>query len=1504
MSLPTIRFQDIRSYEGSQNTGFEELCCQLAALETGDGRAEFIRKGRGGDAGVECFIRRPDSSERAWQAKYVEQWDASLEGQLDGSVRMALDKHPKLIDYVVCLPFDLPDARKAKGQSAAQKWEAWRKKWIATATAEGRTLAIELWGASQIGERLGRNDPAYSGRLLYWFDRDALSPQWFREKFERTRAALGSRYVPESNIELPIRKAFLALVRDPLLWKMIGDWSNELLQAQSRAARSVRAAAPKGQAEEHSKFVEAAANELANALATPAPALNDKVPVGNWLGLAQALSKKIDEAINWCWALPDEPRPHMGSTKAEWARHSLNELHGVVDKITTALGSVTWRLVNVQEALLTGEAGSGKSHLLADVCDHQIDRGAPAIMVLGSVLTDSEPWRQILIELDLPHRPVGHFLGALDAAAEAAGMRAVICVDALNERHGVDIWPTRLAAFLKEIERFPRIALCVSCRSTYVSFVIPPELDEKALPRLSHQGFGGTSGRAARYYLAKRGIVRTGVPNPLPEFENPLFLKTCCDFVLRRGEREIPRGLQGISSIFGFYLEAIAASVERAMQLDPSAKIVRGAVAALSAAYAENGEGYLPVPQVRALFETILPSQGKLKQSLLTQLESEGVLSVEPVRLNSGVVDEQVRFTFERLSDHEIAQSLLNKHLGKDGIRKAFAIGTPLFEIVAGEGAYRRAGVVEAIAVQLAERLKVELPDILPKKCARYVANEAFKRSLLWRDQASFSKRTWEVATKLLGPEELDDLTINAATEPRNSGNAFALHKTLSKLTMPERDEHWSTRIAYRELDEDTAIGNLIGWAFEQGLDEIEEQRAELAAITLTWFFTTSSRVVRDRATKALACLLAHRLELAAKLLDHFAVVDDLYLQERLMAAIYGAVLQGTPTTGLGALASKIFKTVFCIDEPPLNALLREHAAGIVLYAQWRGVGPDGFVAAAVLPPYRSPWPLEKVSKEKAESYTQDYGRGAFTDAIVASAGLGGDFGRYILPRLPRAFSPAPHGSEPLNAAGFYEDWSKRFTEKATEAQLVAFVELLTIAKTCSETAADKTSPESERLAEAANAFDATLSEAEKGDYDERARDHVLRGLRIDTPWHQPPVEFDIGWASRWIIKRAHDLGWTPERFGAWDRNLRGYSRNDHAVERIGKKYQWLALYDLAARMGDNLAYKGSGYADEETAIYRGAYDVGLRNIDPSLLVAETKYDGWAEWPRTWWVPAEPHLGPLTPEERLAWRKSDKDIINDASLIELTNPKDGRRWLALHSFGDWKQTEVIKGEKKCQRDTWFRLSCFVVRKEDAAKFMAALRGRKLVDDSKMPKIELHGDRYLGEYPWHPYFKGFGEWNRPDDWHKLPVPVRVTSTKYGCSKGSYDYSVDESINVSLPAPWIIEGLGLHSTGGRELTFVDGNGKVIFFDPSTYSQGYQAALVDRDAFLELLAREGLEAIWVIAGEKSAYGGSSNHGGWGGSLAHTYLYRMKKGGLVVEKYTEIEEPAADQLHEFMEG
>lgn len=49
-----INFSNIRTHDGSKNSGFEELVCQLAHLQQPDNGKKFVRKeGAGGDAGVE-----------------------------------------------------------------------------------------------------------------------------------------------------------------------------------------------------------------------------------------------------------------------------------------------------------------------------------------------------------------------------------------------------------------------------------------------------------------------------------------------------------------------------------------------------------------------------------------------------------------------------------------------------------------------------------------------------------------------------------------------------------------------------------------------------------------------------------------------------------------------------------------------------------------------------------------------------------------------------------------------------------------------------------------------------------------------------------------------------------------------------------------------------------------------------------------------------------------------------------------------------------------------------------------------------------------------------------------------------------------------------------------------------------------------------------------------------------------------------------------------------------
>lgn len=116
-----INFSHIRTHDGSKNSGLEELICQIAHLQKPDNGKRFVKKdGAGGDAGVECYWILEDDSEICWQAKYfLEGMNSSRWQQIDESFATALEKHPKLAHYIVCLPLDKADSRK-KGKGGRQ----------------------------------------------------------------------------------------------------------------------------------------------------------------------------------------------------------------------------------------------------------------------------------------------------------------------------------------------------------------------------------------------------------------------------------------------------------------------------------------------------------------------------------------------------------------------------------------------------------------------------------------------------------------------------------------------------------------------------------------------------------------------------------------------------------------------------------------------------------------------------------------------------------------------------------------------------------------------------------------------------------------------------------------------------------------------------------------------------------------------------------------------------------------------------------------------------------------------------------------------------------------------------------------------------------------------------------------------------------------------------------------------------------------------------------------
>ena len=67
----TIKWKNIRPFNGSQNNAFEELVCQLAREEPIANKKEFYRVAAP-DGGVEAYCVLNNGDEYGWQAKYFD----------------------------------------------------------------------------------------------------------------------------------------------------------------------------------------------------------------------------------------------------------------------------------------------------------------------------------------------------------------------------------------------------------------------------------------------------------------------------------------------------------------------------------------------------------------------------------------------------------------------------------------------------------------------------------------------------------------------------------------------------------------------------------------------------------------------------------------------------------------------------------------------------------------------------------------------------------------------------------------------------------------------------------------------------------------------------------------------------------------------------------------------------------------------------------------------------------------------------------------------------------------------------------------------------------------------------------------------------------------------------------------------------------------------------------------------------------------------------------------
>ena len=185
------------------------------------------------------------------------------------------------------------------------------------------------------------------------------------------------------------------------------------------------------------------------------------------------------------------------------------------------------------------------------------------------------------------------------------------------------------------------------------------------------------------------------------------------------------------------------------------------------------------------------------------------------------------------------------------------------------------------------------------------------------------------------------------------------MHDILSRNELANRDAWWSTFL-HQEWGRERAVDRIVNWALANDKSAVDDEVIRLVGILLAWFFTTSNRFLRDKATKAMVRIFESRLQLLRGVIKIFVNVDDPYVTERLYAVAYGCAMRTTNDDALRDLAQDVYVWVFEAGRPRPHILFRDYA-GVVEMALYRGAHLNIDVDK-VRPAYRSDWPSFDVS--------------------------------------------------------------------------------------------------------------------------------------------------------------------------------------------------------------------------------------------------------------------------------------------------------------------------------------------------------------------------------------------------------------------------------------------------------------------------------------------------------------------------------------------------------------
>lgn len=1324
---------------------------------------------------------------------------------------------------------------------------------------------------------------SYVGRL-------GIHQEFFKSRLEIALDNLGPRFNEKLNLKLPIAKRFSDLAKDSNFRKQVYRVFDEWLTDKSHNILS---------GNEHIDAVEDRLQAFKSGVIQWFYKLDFSAETAfdvQWIrqevaSIEKEIHSKSRELIDLQSSIEKENKTEQNAARRENLpfENELNRLREISRSNTLFLRNIEskifFSLVNKPYLLIMGAAGEGKSHALGDIANERLKLNRPALLLLGQHFNGHNTISEnILGQLDLSCS-FSEFLTVLNEIGKQVNSRVLFMIDALNESTRTELWRDSLSGFIREVSSYPYIALVFTIRSTYYQTTIPDNLKESddsninaknPLTTMVHEGFRGKEYEALGLFCKYYDLKQPTFPIIAPEFTNPLFLQLVCIGVKNSGEKSFPTGFQGIKKVFEYYIDAVnkKLSLKEAYVNRPG--LVKKALDIIAVTCYGNKNRVLTLEETTSLFD----SHFEKFPNFLQELIQENVL-IRNRRYNGAEFVDTIYFAFERLGDFITADYLLSKFETREEVLEAFSFSGENGSIFSN---YYMQGIVEALAVILPERYNIEVFELRigtqdPQHTQEvegddiWLYSSYFLKSLKWRsvENINISKieKAFETGNLQVNDDDWFNTLMEFAATAEHPLNSDCFHELLSSCTMPERDSFWQEYLQnygyFNSYATNSPIRRLIDWAWIPGISaNIDHETARLTGQALAWLLASTYIGLRDKASKAMVNILQNRPAALLKILSAFETIDDIYIQERLFGVAYGCVLRDTSLIAAKEVSLYVFDRIFKDGNPPYDILLRDYARNICEYGN-KNHPELGFDMNLVRPPYKSKMPLLPKKKDiqhfkipytdETDSNPDRYVLNRIYNSVIED-----DFGNKVVNSTIREFCALPVNGE--NELKQFKKGLGKLQRKSVK-EIQSCIEILAVRTKyryqLSKVLAEKPEEEKERINDIIALELQKLSDGERHWMTEYGIPYLetIEAYKYDKYLMMSPSPIKY-----WIVKKAFDLGWDLDLHGKFDKETGNYNnRHNNRIERIGKKYQWIAFHEILGILSDNFKMEArSGRSKKE--YFRGAWQLYLRDIDPAYITPnplEDEENGKDDedfelsdlTEKVWWEPPG-YVHWNLPAKKWAYQIEDLPSVEE---VLLRRDPEGTQWLHLRLYAEWSEPKALGEEKywgKSKRLVYLIQGYFV--KNRNKRSIVSYLADKSFWNRWMPEGGNFNRLINRENFWSPAYA---------DEADVPVWSTIENTRFKVmiadikAKGSIeDDKSGANQEYHMPCHALFEGLnlGYEDYDGR-FALPDGSTAVISPNPS-------APMVRRDLLDKFLKEQEMSIIWAVLGEKIADAGNDNY------------------------------------------